>query len=287
MKDYQGYDFTFQKRRTLSEIFTDSFQYFRQNSTSFLTAFAVFVLPVLLLDSTITTVSEINNPGPSDEGFLSSLTPSSPLGFLSNTFGLITTTFLIIIVTGHIHLRKSGEQEITMANYFDLINEYFWRILGISIVVNIATWFSLIGFVIGALIVGVKLALAEITGILEDNRSSEALEWSWNYTKEQWWNTFAVLLAFGIPLFAFSFMILIPQYIVLELLFSTGVISSSIYDIIELIILQTPYFMITFLQLFMLLGLTFFYFDLKERKEGTSIIKKIDDIKPKDASSVS
>lgn len=286
MTDYQNEHFVFQKRRTLSELFTDSFIYFRQNSSSFITAFAVLVLPILLLDSGLATINEINNPSPADQDFLSSLRPSSPLGFLSNIFGLITSCFMIIIVTGHIHMRRKGEQEITLSDYFGLISEYFGRILGISIVVNIATWFSLIGFIVGALIVGVKLALAEITGILEDNRTGEAMEWSWNYTKNQWWNTLGVLMAFGIPLLAFSFMILIPQYIVLEVFFGAGIISADSYGMAELFILQTPYFMTTFLQFFLLLGLTLFYFDLKEQKEGTSIIEKIDELKSGDTSAI-
>ncbi|MFV1883624.1 MAG: hypothetical protein ACMZ7B_03970 [Balneola sp.] len=285
MTDPQTEKFVFQKRRSLSELFSDSFLYFRQNSRSFITAFAVLILPILFLDSGLATINELNNPAPADQDFLSSLRPSSPLGLLSNIFGLITSSFMVIIVTGHIQMRRSGEHEITLSDYFGLISEYFGRIVGISIVVNLATWVGLIAFIVGAIYVGVKLALASITGILEDNRTGEAIEWSWNYTKDQWWNTLGVLFALWIPLLAFSFMILIPQYIILEILFGAGVISVESYNIADVFILQTPYFMTTFLQFFLVLGLSLFYFDLKEQKEGTSIIEKIDDLNSGDAPS--
>ncbi|RNC79401.1 MAG: hypothetical protein ED557_15075 [Balneola sp.] len=273
--------FEFQKRRNLSELFSDSLAYFRLHSKSFLLGFSVFILPIILIDSTITAVYEINNPN-AEVTFLDIIRPSTPLGFISNILGLISSVFSIIIVTGQVKQIRDGADSVPLSYYFDVIHEYFWRIIGISILVNIATTVSVIAFVVGALFVGVKLSLSSISGILEDNRSTQALEWSWNITKDQWWNTCAVLIIFGTVMFLSSFLILVPLYIVLEIGSALGIITGFAYVVVETIILQFPFLMISFLQMFYMLGLTFYYFNLKELKEGTGMISKIDELSARD-----
>lgn len=273
--------FEFQKKRTNSELFSDSIAYFRIHSKSFLLGFTVLILPVVLIDMAIMTVNEINNPL-AETSFLDTIRPSTPSGLISNIFSLIVSSFAIIIVTAQIKLIQSGEESVPLSYYFEVIPEYFWRIIGISILVNIATMLSLIGFIVGALFVGVKLSLSAISGVLEENQATEALEWSWNITKDQWWNTFAVIFYFGAVMVLFSYLILVPLYIMLEIAFGFGIITEATYPIAETIILQFPYLMTSFLQLFYMLGLTLYYFSIKEIKEGTGMISKIDELNIQD-----
>jgi hypothetical protein len=67
-------------------------------------------------------------------------------------------------------------------------------LIGLSIVVTLLTILGLIGLIVGAIFVGVALALSTPSYILEGGSITTAMQRSWHLVRGAWWRTFGILL---------------------------------------------------------------------------------------------
>lgn len=268
-----------QQRRSKREIISETFEYFRTHARTISLGFAVFVLPFVLIDATITAFEELNAPVVNEltfQSFVNSVYGSNPF---SRILEVISTTLLTIVAIGHVQLVREGRNDIELSDFTAMIQMYFWRIIGLSILVNILTYVGMIALIVGGIFVAVKLSLSYVPAIMEDETASESLKASWNITKEKWWDTCLLLLGLFIPFFIISMICPLPFSVVSSILYDMGIFSENVYVITDAILWQIPYLAMTFSYLFIHIAAVFMFFNLKEWKEGTGFGNKVEQLR--------
>ena len=275
--------FKIKKRRDFGSLITDSFLYVRYYIKSLGKSVLYFVVPFMVL-STIFTYHysmQVHN--------IQSQLANNPLGIYTSgaylsalgaraIFSLLTMTALITVVFNHMKLAARDQyvdENIRISDIWDGVKSDFLMILLLSVCVYFVSSLGAILLIIGMIFLLIKFQLVTAAYILEDTGFGNSFSRSWYLTKDYWWLTFGLLFVMGILIVVMSFGISIPVLILSAFSgFAGAKDPGSILSIFSAAAAALGY--VFYILLYICMGLHFY--NLVERKEGTELSDRIDQI---------
>lgn len=278
--------------RDFSSIITDTFTYIRLNIKVLGKALLYFVIPLLILLSffiylyfqSIFNFFPGQMEGQDPEIYSQNLEDGlgSMFGTLSMTMivSLIAITALCVIIYNHMALtveQGNGNVEIT-----DLWNRMKSDLLIVALLIISAGFATVLGalfFILPGIFIYVKLSILPAAYIHERRGFIESFSRSWNLTDGHWWYTFGIIIVMNLLVSFISYAFTIPLMLIFMFLNLSGVqpdpqsIGMSISIMYGLMILISYLF---YVLPYAALGLH--YYNLLERKEGTYLQQRIEQL---------
>ena len=267
--------------RDFGDILSATFTYLRLHFKTLGKGLLFFSLPVIIISGVLIG----SGFGDSFAATESGLTDPSELGgFFFKFFGgliLLMLTFVVItqIVFKHMQLVDEGEENIDVNMLLEDFSRNFFGLIGIFIVIGIASTIGLLLFIIPGIYVSVKLSLAPAIYIIEEEDFGEALSKSWNVTQDYWWFTFGVSFVVSIIVNFASNIVIFPMYIIMMVVvFASGEPDMNLFGTLFSVMYGLSMIAIGLLYCIPVISQSLVYFNLDERKSGATLSRKIDSL---------
>lgn len=219
----------FRKKREIGDIFSDTFEFIRQEYKPILKLIAVYVLPFIIMYGIVQVylqknfISKIDFTDP--EALLAVIGPVYLNVFLFSLFGLFVQSLLIATYYSYIEVYvKKGKGNFDLSEITPYLFSNGLLAIGASIVIFMVVIFGIVLCIIPGIYFANTLSLAFIILIFEKKGLGNALMRSALLVKSDWWNTFLINLIGVILIWTVSFIMSIPSMISG---FSAGILSQS------------------------------------------------------------
>lgn len=219
----------FRKKREIGDIFSDTFEFIRQEYKPILKLIGVYVLPFLIMYGVVQVylqknfISKIDFTDP--DALLAVIGPVYLNVFLFSLFGLFVQSLLIATYYSYIEVYvKKGKGNFDLSEITPYLFSNGLLAIGASIVIFIIVIFGIFLCIIPGIYFANTFSLAFIILIFEKKGLGNALMRSALLAKSDWWNTFLINLIGVILLWIVSFIMSIPSMISG---FSAGILSQS------------------------------------------------------------
>ena len=208
----------FRKKREIGDIFTDSFEFIRQEFKPISKLVAIYVLPFMLLYGMVQVYLQKNVISKIDltdtETLLENIGPLYLNVFLFLLFGIFVQALLIATYYSYIEVYvKKGKGNFDLAEITPLLFSNGLLAIGASLVTSIIVMFGIILCIIPGIYFANTLSIAFIILIFEKKGLGNALIRSALLVKLQWWNTFLINIVGLIIIWTVSFIMSIPTMI--------------------------------------------------------------------------
>lgn len=219
----------FRKRREIGDIFSDTFEFIRQEYKPISKLIAVYVLPFLILYGIVQVYLQKNLISKIDftdqEALLANIGPVYLNVFLFSLFGLFVQSLLIATYYSYIEVYvKKGKGNFEFSEITPYLFSNGLLAIGASIVIFIVVIFGLILCILPGIYFANTLSIAFIILIFEKKGVGNALMRSSLLVKSDWWNTFLINIIGVILIWTVSFILSIPSMITG---FTTGILSQN------------------------------------------------------------
>ncbi len=283
------------EERDFGEKFNAVFTFLQINFKSFIKVILLTAGPLILLGGIFfgTFYSKIVNMtflGTISDNYL--LSNFMEIG-ISYFFLGLAAIWLTIAVYAFMAEYLAGNRNITIEAVWNRGKGKILPVIGFGLLVGIAAMMVTAFFVVipggtGSMIIRVllivvllmyifiTLSLVIPNMVIENDGLFESIGRSFSLIKGKWWSTFGLMMVIGIIANIATMIFAIPFYaaLVLSVFMQTGDLG-NIFTIISSCILFLGSFLMSTLPL---LALGFQYFNLVERKEGTGLLEKIDQL---------
>lgn len=280
----------FKKQRELGSILSDTFTFIRQNWKPLFRLILKIAGPalVILLAAYVYYMMTTLN---SLDGIFSGM-ESNIENFTTNTFIAIfimlfaAVVFYSLLNGTILHYIKSY-----IKNGGTVINEEvnagvkanFWSLIGLSFMVSIMVFFGFIFCIAPGFYLGVVLATSYSILVFENKGAMDAIQYSFDLIKGEWWNTFATLLVVILLYYFVAFIFQVPQYIYF---FIKAITSNEEFSADPATMFDGVYVALTtigmvfqyLLYSIIVVATAFVYFNLNEKKNFTGTMETIDEI---------
>lgn len=206
----------FRKEREIGDIFSDTFEFIKQEHKPLTKLIGVYVLPFLILYGIVQVFLQKNVINKIDftdqDALLSMIGPVYSNLFLFMLFGLFVQALLIATYYSYIEvyvLKGKGNFDLNEITPYLFSNGLL--AIGASLVIFISVIFGLFLCVVPGIYFANTFSLAIIILIFEKKGVGSALIRSANLVKFQWWNTFLINVVGLIMIWAVSFIMSLPM----------------------------------------------------------------------------
>ena len=187
----------FRKKREIGDIFTDSFEFVRQEYKLISKLVAVYVLPFMVLYGIVQVYLQKNIISKIDytdtEALLANFGPLYLNIFLFSLFGLFVQSLLIATYYSYIEVYvKKGKGNFDLGEITPQLFENGLLAIGASLVIFIIVIFGLFMCIIPGIYFANTFSIAFIILIFEKKGMGNALMRSVYMLKSDWWNTFLI-----------------------------------------------------------------------------------------------
>lgn len=289
----------FNQKRDFGGVIGDAFQFTMRNFKSLITGFLLYVGPFIMIGiiGEIMAFRNIDLLNMVDVDFLS--LGAGVLVFI--VFVVIASVMLLAFTFGAIQKYQDVPDEPIIDHVWPYVRRNISR-MAIFVLALIAAYFVVFGFVF-LLSVGVHVALGIVLGIVlvplaiycsiplaiapyvyvdEELSLVEAVKKSFHLVGGKWWITFAIIFVLGLIAGVVSSVFVVPVYIAFiasmvgsaEMMTGEPTISGMWIGIIYAVAILSN--MLAFI--YQLIGTVMQYYHLREVKEGTSLIQRIQDL---------
>ena len=208
----------FRKKREIGDIFTDSFEFVRQEYKLISKLVAVYVLPFMVLYGIVQVYLQKNIISKIDytdtEALLANFGPLYLNIFLFSLFGLFVQSLLIATYYSYIEVYvKKGKGNFDLAEITPQLFENGLLAIGASLVIFIIVIFGLFMCIIPGIYFANTFSIAFIILIFEKKGMGNALMRSVYLVKTDWWNTFLINIVGLIMIWTVSLIMSIPTMI--------------------------------------------------------------------------
>lgn len=280
--------FELRKTRDFGQIITDTFTYIRVHFRTLGKALFLFVFPVVIISGILVSSSfmsvfdftDINSNQPLDPTTLGN-DVSSFLGKFFIGMLLFMTNFILIyvIVFKHIELVDNGVENIETGMMLEDFARNFFGVLGLISLIAISTFIGFLFLIVPGIYIAVKLSLAPTIFITEGEDFGSSLSKSWEITQDYWWFTFGMSFVMGIIMNFASYIFIIPMYILIGIVtFSTGNDNASSFETIISVLYGLSIVVPALLYCIPITSQALVYYNIKERKTGSSMMHKIESL---------
>ncbi|WP_298777525.1 hypothetical protein [uncultured Polaribacter sp.] len=282
----------FKKTRDLGSILSDTFKFISTEfKPFFVTIFKASIIPVLIA---ICAVIYYLMTSTSFFGSLSLIDDSDT--FYDFNFSQIVIPLLIFIVSyvvayaavtvASLSYIKSYIENKGQVNYTEIqqsTKEKLLPYVGLFFLISIIIFFGILFCFIPGIYLAVVLSLSICLLIFQDKGVFDAINDSFSFIKNHWWETFGILLTIQILIGIISFLISLPASIYQGLDISSALqnpnsteILNSFSDPIYLLLIAFSHIIEFILYIISTVAIVFVYYDIKEQKNPSSHI--IDEI---------
>jgi len=302
--------FEFEKSREFGDVIGDSFQFIVKNFKQIILGFGLFVAPLMILGGLFmatmwSSVMKMMMDPLSANPEMDSSMVGGMFGFYV-FFGLASTV-LYAFVYGFIQKYMEMDTPPKAMDVWNLLPKYTARIF-LFIVVLILIYTGPIvpiailvgglinggGAVAGGLVallifllvplyiyVSVPITLAPFIYVHERTGIFEAIRRAFRLVKGKWWMSFAVLLVLVILASIVSYILAIPYYIIMfagmlgSSLSDSGTAGSGTWTSISFMLMMLGSLLGS---IYYIVGFVLHYFSLREQKEGTKLMERIESL---------
>lgn len=272
------------RTRDFGDLITDCFAYVREHYKVLGKSILYFVVPIIVVSSIFfgSYMQEVFSMMPANPGEGEPVTPdfSSLLPSLggASLFGLFAWSAMAVVVYSHMSLVASNnQQEVTVDHIWQRYKKDIWGILGISILTGIFTFLGALFLIIPGIFLSVKFTLIPAAYINERTGISDAFSRSWHLTKNYWWYTFGLVILMSIMVSFMSYFLTVPIMIVSAFTQFAGGEAGSSQSLFAIVYGAAMVLGYIFYALFYI-SLGLHYFNLIERKEGSAMKERIEQI---------
>jgi hypothetical protein len=288
--------FEFEKARDFGAIITDSLQFFARNFKSFLLGFLTYVGPFLVIGmiAMLAAGKQMLNLMTADSG-----TSVFPLSFAFLVPSVILATAMVFaFVTAAIQKYQQLPDEPIGQGLWPYIRVNIGPVILAFIIVIVLIAVPMILFVAVASSIGVAgvliamfillpaiiyvmipLSIFIVLHTLEKNPVGVSLQRAFQLVKDNWWSTFLIYIVISLLASIASYIFVIPAYILL-MIQSIGAIESGSFDaetgVWFGILYACAFLGSSFTSMYQILGITLQYYSLREKKEGTGLMRRIE-----------
>ncbi len=283
----------FKKERDLGAIITDTFKFFRLEWQPFFTTiFKIAIVPILLAIAGILYYSFEQSNLFSSVDFKNSESTSADLfgggGMILATFVMLISYVIayIMINVAAMYYVKSYVENKGQINYEEIkqnVKENIWAFVGLGILVGIIAGVGLLFCIIPGIYLGTILSLATAIYVFKGKDVMEAINYSFTFIKDHWWETFGILLVMSLLVGILGYIFQVPALIYMMTKMFTGVSQEDSTAIMS--IFSDPVYLflniIAYVGRFLFYAVTLvstvlIYFDINEQKYASGTIEEID-----------
>jgi len=283
----------FKKERDLGSIISDTFKFIRENWKEYFTAIIKIAGPFILVGAIVMVYFMGSFSGMfSDMQGVGNDDPSAVFGILGTMFGWVGLLMLVGVliyvmisvtslyyIKSYINTKGNVDFNEVRTNTFKNI----WKFLGLGILVVIMVLFGAILCYFPGIYLAIVLSLTTSIMIFEDKSIGDTISHSFTLIKEQWWNTFGVLIVVGILVSILGYIFSIPAFIYQIIKMGTMIgeedptgVFNLFKDPIYIVLNVLSYVGKYIFSSITLIASVFIYYDLNEQKNATGTIEKID-----------
>ena len=165
----------------------------------------------------------------------------------------------------------------------NLTKDKFWSYVGLFVINGIIVGFGLLFCVLPGIYLGVVLSLSICLLIFQDKSVIDAVNDSFGFMKEHWWETFGIILIVQILIAVLGGVVSLPatlyQATDIAVLMQNGgsdELLSVFLDPIYLLLIVISYLVKFILYILTIVVTVFIYYDIKEQKDpSTEVIDEI------------
>ncbi len=267
--------------RDFGDILSATFTYLRLHFKTLGKGLLFFSLPVIIISGVLIGSGFGDSFAASEAG----LSEPEELGaFFFKFFSgliLLMLTFVVItqIVFKHMQLVDEGVEDIDVNMLLEDFSRNFFGLIGIYIVIGVATTIGIMLFIIPGIFISVKLSLAPAIYIIEEEEFGEALSKSWEVTRDYWWFTFGVNIVVSIIVNFASNIVIFPMYIIMMVVvFASGEPDMNLFGTLFSVMYGLSMITVGLLYCIPVISQALVYFNLDERKSGATLTSKIDSL---------
>jgi hypothetical protein len=275
----------FKRQRDLGAIFSDTFQFLSEEWKPFFgTILKIAIIPILIaicavVYYTIASVSflgdfsAVTNYDVFNLNFADFIFPI--LAFMFSY--LIAYALITVVALSYI---KSYIANKGVVNYQEIQNvskEKFWPYVGLFFLVGLIVAVGAIFCFLPGIYLGVVLSLSFCLVIFQNKGVFDAVNDSFSFMKNHWWETFGILLVVQIIIIVVGFLVDLPislyQTADMTSLLSeqdSAELLSAFSDPIYLLLISVSYFVKFMLYIVSNIVSVFIYYDIKEQKNPSS-----------------
>lgn len=273
----------FKQSRDFGQLVNDTFVFVKQNwkplgkAIFIICGFFIAVGMVVSIFNQLRMFGEIGTTKPRFGNIF------SPLYFLEVLFSIGSYTLMGLTTFSYIslYIEKNGGSPST-EEVWSYVKYYFWRFLGSQIALGILV---MIGFVLCG-IPGIYLfpivMIMQAMIIFENASLGYVFDRGFKLIKENWWTTFGAFVIIGIAVYALFMIIILPVSIVTGASMAVSKTGTPMAFVILMSVLAHGIQVVTAL-LYIVTALA--YFSLVEKKEGASLLDKVNTIGQNDIDS--
>jgi hypothetical protein len=208
----------FRKKREMGDIFTDSFEFIRQEIKPISKLVAIYVLPFIILYGFVQIYLQKNVISKIDfantEALLENIGPVYLNVFMFALFGLFVQSLLIATYYSYIEVYiKKGKGNFDLSDITPYLFANGLLAIGASIIVFIIVMFGLILCIIPGIFFANTLSIVFIILLFERKGLGNALIRSSYLVNRQWWSTFLINIVGLIFVWVVNFIMAIPTMI--------------------------------------------------------------------------
>ena len=192
---------------------------------------------------------------------------------------MITLVVIIQIVFMHIRLVDEGHSndDISVGMLMQDFARNFFGLIGLFVVVSIASMVGFLFFIIPGVYVATKLSLAPAIYVIDQEDFGDSLSISWNVTRDYWWFTFGVSFVMSLIMNVVSNVVIVPFYIIIMVVtFGSGEPDLELFSTLFSILYALMMIIIGLLYCFPITSQALVYFHLDETKTGRSLSDRLD-----------
>jgi hypothetical protein len=206
----------FRKKREIGDIFTDSFQFIKQEYKPVSKLVFIYVLPFILLYGVVQIYLQKNIISKIDftntETLLANIGPLYLNVFLFALFGLFVQSLLIATYYSYIEVYiKKGKGNFGFSEITPQLFSNGLLAIGASVVIFIVVMFGLILCIIPGIYFANTFSIVIIIFIFEKKGLGNALIRSSSLVKSDWWNTFLINIVGIVMIWVVSIIMTIPM----------------------------------------------------------------------------
>ncbi len=271
-------ELTLRKSRDFGGVLSSTFSYIRIHFRTLGKGLVLFSLPLIILsgvligsgfgDAIASTESVPTDPELAAFGF------RLIAGMLTL---MLTFVFIIVIVFKHMQLVDQGEEDIEMGMLVEDFGRNFFGLIGLFIVIAIASMIGLIFLILPGIYISTKLSLAPAIYVIEEEDFGQALATSWNVTQDYWWFTFGMSFVMSLIVNVASNIVIVPMYVIMMVVvFASGQPDAQLFETLFSVMYGLSMIAVGLLYCMPVISQAMVYFNLQERKSGDSLSARID-----------
>lgn len=265
--------------RGFSDCITVTFNFVKQEFKPLIRALAVIVLPLILVDMFLKSYL-VGDALKFSLGMEENLDESFSFFALSLWSYLMTMIVyfwmgLFAIAYIKIYNERESDERITTGEVWKVMMRYFGKALGWNILYGMMIGFGIIIFLIPGIYLAIVFIFTLYFMVLSEQPFSQAMSSSSQLVKGNWWNVCGYVLVLGLIVSGLSYVFAIPYgLLTFSSLFSgelPGQYESAFAMMFSTLGSNT-------LLILSYIGLAVRFFSMREEKEHTALLGKIDEI---------